>query len=119
MPTPHKTHLPAAGGILRKPRAQSKLGGLPEEQKEQIFTWLAVENLHYREVAQKVEEAFGIKISTSGLNGFWNQYCAPRLLKSAPIQPVKPLCEILIQLLPENTLKVRVLPGFRGRRVKC
>lgn len=64
---------------MRKPRSDSKLLNLPDEQKSEILD-LMERGLSYKEVRAVLEKDFGIKSSPSSLSGFYSQEKAKRVV---------------------------------------
>lgn len=63
--------------MSRKPRSDSKLDALSEEQQAQLAEWLAVENLSYAAAKEKVREEFGVSTSVAALQSFYSRFAAP------------------------------------------
>lgn len=61
----------------RKPRSDSKLDGLPEDQHTQLAEWLTVENISYAQARDRCKEEFGISTSLSALQSFYARFAAP------------------------------------------
>ena len=58
---------------MRKPRSDSKLLVLPEEQQLQIFNWL--KEVGYTETKLIILKKFNISTSAGALNNFWGHWC--------------------------------------------
>ena len=57
---------------MRKPRSDSKLLILPEEQQLQIFNWL--KEIGYTETKLMILEKYDISTSAGALNNFWGHW---------------------------------------------
>jgi hypothetical protein len=64
---------------MRKPRSDSTLDALAEDQKAALCDWLLC-GLSYARVRTLVEKEFSISTSVSALSRFWESYCARELL---------------------------------------
>lgn len=63
--------------MSRKPRSDSKLDSLSEEQHAQLAEWLTVENVSYAEAKKRCAEQFGITTSLAALQSFYSRFAAP------------------------------------------
>jgi hypothetical protein len=85
-----------------KPRPPCGLfAKLTAPQREQVFTWLAVDGLTYKATLAKIQEKFSITVKHHLLWSFWQRHCTPRLLAQPAAadggqNPV--MLEILIQI---------------------
>lgn len=61
----------------KKPRGDSKLDRLPEDQKEQLCAWLTVENLTYREARTRCAEQFCCFTTEHALSQFFRSVALP------------------------------------------
>ncbi len=64
---------------MKKPRSDSKLLTLTEEQQAQIAEWL-LSGMSYRQVRELVAREFAVKTSFAALSRFWDDVCTPALL---------------------------------------
>jgi hypothetical protein len=64
---------------MRKPRSDSKLLHLPEEQQAQLAEWL-LSGLPYHKAKALVEKEFQTTTSLAALSAFWDEVCTPALL---------------------------------------
>jgi len=66
---------------FRKPRSDSKLENLPEEQHDQLVSWL-MGGLSYKKALLLLEKApFYIETSDRALSEFYDKYCSQALLE--------------------------------------
>lgn len=65
--------------MMKKPRSDSKLLALSEEQQAQIAEWL-LSGMPYRQARELIEREFNIKTSFAALSRFWDDVCTPALL---------------------------------------
>src|ERR1043166_6474655 len=65
---------------MRKPRSDSKLLNLPEEQQAQLAEWL-LQGMPYHKVRELVAKDFKIDTSLGALSDFYQQVCSVHLLK--------------------------------------
>lgn len=61
--------------MARKPRSDSKLDSLPEEQREALRSWLTEDNLSYEQAQAKLKQEFAVSTSISSLQSFWRRRC--------------------------------------------
>ena len=54
----------------RKPRSDSKLHGLPKEQRAMVDKWLFDKGLTYQEVSEACLQMFGLKVSRSSIGRY-------------------------------------------------
>jgi glutamine synthetase type III len=116
MRTPHK-----------KPRGDSKLDRLPEDQKEQLCAWLTVENLTYKEARTRCAEQFGCFTTEHALSQFFQSvalrwkyaqdHSAAQEMASwqqGDFQPAvkKRLEQLAFQLASSPTVDVKTLKSF-------
>jgi len=64
---------------MSKPRSDSKLLNLPDEQQCQIADWL-LGGMPYHVVGPLIEKEYGVKVSKNVLMRFWQTVCEPMLL---------------------------------------
>jgi hypothetical protein len=64
---------------MSKPRPDSKLLNLPEEQQLQLSQW-PISGMPYYEAKKQVEDLFHVKVAISSFTGFWNEVCEPALI---------------------------------------
>ena len=64
---------------MRKPNATAKLLNLPEEQQAQLAEWL-LNGTPYHKARELVLAEFGVSVSLSAFQSFWQEVCAPALL---------------------------------------
>lgn len=64
---------------MRKPRSDSKLLTLPEEQQAQLAEWLLA-GIPYHRARSLLKKEFGVNTSLAALSAFWEQVCTPGLL---------------------------------------
>lgn len=64
---------------MNKPRPESKLLNLPEEQQAQLAEWL-LSGMPYHEAKVLVQKEFGVSVSLSKFSAFWAAVCSPALL---------------------------------------
>ena len=62
---------------IRKPRGDSKLDALTPDQREQLCSWLTVENLTYAKAQAQLKQRFGISTTRSALCSFFASVAAP------------------------------------------
>lgn len=60
---------------MPKPRADSKLASLPENQREMLRRWLVDENLSYGAARERLREDFGVETSERALSVFYAKEC--------------------------------------------
>ena len=65
---------------MRKPRSDSKLLNLPEEQQAQLVEWL-LNGMPYHAARASVEKEFGLRVGISAFSSFWQEACVPQLLR--------------------------------------
>jgi hypothetical protein len=63
---------------MHKPRSDSKLLNLPEEQQAQLAEWL-LSGLPYHKAKALIEKEFGITTSLAALSAFWDDVCSQAL----------------------------------------
>lgn len=63
--------------MSRKPRSDSKLDALTPEQKEQLASWLTVENVSYDEAKARCAQHFSVFTSVAALQAFYSRFAAP------------------------------------------
>lgn len=63
--------------MSKKPRSDSKLDALLPEQREQLASWLTVENLSYAKARARVLKEFKITTSAAALVSFYSRFAAP------------------------------------------
>lgn len=63
--------------MSRKPRSDSKLDALSEQQHAQLAEWLTLENCSYAEAKKRCLEQFGVSTSLSALQSFYSRFAAP------------------------------------------
>jgi hypothetical protein len=64
---------------MRKPRSDSKLLNLPEEQQAQLAEWL-LSGVPYHRAMELCQKEFEVKTCFAALSRFWNAVCQPALL---------------------------------------
>jgi hypothetical protein len=64
-----------------KRRSDTVLKRLTESQRQQIFDWLAVQNLSYADAVQRIKSSFGVKTSQTALCLFYQWYVVPKLMR--------------------------------------
>jgi hypothetical protein len=64
---------------MRKPRSDSKLLTLPEEQQAKLAEWL-LSGMPYHEARELVEKEFGVRVPLGSFTPFWEQACVPQLV---------------------------------------
>lgn len=64
---------------MRKPRSDSKLAHLPEDQRQALTDWLLA-GTAYRVVKGRLLSEFGVSTSDDALCRFWNDYCGAALI---------------------------------------
>jgi hypothetical protein len=64
---------------MKKPRSDSKLLNLPEEQQAQLAEWL-LSGISYHKAKELVLAEFKVSTSLSSLFAFWNEVCTSALL---------------------------------------
>ena len=64
---------------MKKPRSDSKLLNLPEEQQAQLAEWL-LSGLPYHKAKELIFKEWGIVTSFAALSSFWTDVCTPALL---------------------------------------
>lgn len=65
---------------MTKPRSDAKLLNLPEEQQAQLAEWL-LSGMPYHVAQKRVADEFGIQVGLGTFTGFWNDVCAPALIR--------------------------------------
>jgi hypothetical protein len=63
--------------MSRKPRSDSKLDALSEEQHVTLAEWLTIENVSYTEAKSRVLDQFGVSTSVAALQSFFSRFAAP------------------------------------------
>jgi Protein of unknown function (DUF3486) len=56
--------------MMRKVRKDSKLHGLPKEQRAMVDKWLFDKGLTYQEVSEACLQMFGLKVSRSSVGRY-------------------------------------------------
>lgn len=64
---------------MRKPRSDSKLMSLPEEQQAELAEWL-LSAVPYHKAKDLVQKEFHVTTSLAALSAFWDEVCTPALL---------------------------------------
>ncbi len=64
---------------MKKPRSDSKLLTLPEEQQAQIAEWL-IGGLPYHKAKELIQKEYGLSTSFAALSAFWTDVCSHALL---------------------------------------
>jgi len=64
---------------MRKPRSDSKLGSLPEEQQSVLCDWL-LSNLPYAQIKAMIKKEFKVTVSLSAISAFYSDFCAAELI---------------------------------------
>ncbi len=64
---------------MKKPRSDSKLVALTDEQRELLAQWL-LSGMGYETARVRVRAEFGIETSVAALSSFWTAEVSPRLL---------------------------------------
>lgn len=64
---------------MKKPRSDSKLGALTDEQRELLAQWL-LSGMGYETAVCRVHAEWGIRTSVGALSAFWQAEVSPRLL---------------------------------------
>jgi hypothetical protein len=65
--------------VLRKPRSDSKLAALPEDQRQALVNWLLACN-PYRVVKQRLAAEYGVTTSDAALSAFWEENCSAAMI---------------------------------------
>jgi hypothetical protein len=105
---------PIAVTVPRKLRADSTFNKLTLEQRQQLEKWLTVDNLRYADAAQKFEQEFGFKVSTSALGGLFQYYQEQRLQAQQEIK-----LELVFQTPPSLPMQVKVLRNGKEESTVC
>lgn len=63
--------------MSKKPRSDSKLDALTREQKEQLASWLTVENLSYAKARARLLKEHGVATSPAALVSFYSRFASP------------------------------------------
>jgi hypothetical protein len=63
--------------MSRKPRSDSKLDALSEEQHVTLAEWLTIENVSYADAKARVLDQFGVSTSVAALQSFFSRFAAP------------------------------------------
>lgn len=69
---------------FRKPRADSKLLNLPEEQQAKLVDWL-LGGMPYHTARELVAKEFGVTVGIASFTGFWQEVCTPHLLRKRSV----------------------------------
>ena len=69
----------------RKPKAGSKLAGLPLRQIDTIAAWMLEEGLSYKDTIARLQEVMGIHVSRDTISNFWERECVPRKLQRSSL----------------------------------
>lgn len=64
---------------MKKPRSDSPLQNLPEEQAAKLCDWM-LSGLPYHKVKKLVKDQFDLETSEAALSRFYSSYCAAALL---------------------------------------
>jgi hypothetical protein len=64
---------------IRKPRSDSKLEALEDDQKHQLCEWLLTPGLNYAKIKTLVEMEFKVHTTGGSLSAFWYSYVAAYL----------------------------------------
>src|SRR6266436_4751924 len=67
--------------MRRKMRCDSKLHGLPVEQRVKVGIWLFEESFTYKEVVKACLSEFGLKVSKSSVGRYYERVSADRFAK--------------------------------------
>jgi len=85
---------------MNKPRSDSVLDAMPENQREALEEWLFEENLSYADAQKRLLADFGVRCSRSGLCAFYQRTAEKRLL--ANIQESARKANSVVQRFQEN-----------------
>lgn len=64
---------------MSKPRSDSKLLSLPEEQQAKLAEWL-LSGMPYHAAQELVEKEFGVRAGLTAFSGFWSAVCSSALI---------------------------------------
>ena len=116
---------------MRKPRSDSKLDRLPEEQKAQLADWL-LSGMPYHLVKDLVKKTFGVSTSIRALAVFYQDYCAAELLarRKRAVSTADEIAEeasrqpgrfdaATIDALKQKAFELAIAPGADPRAVKA
>jgi hypothetical protein len=74
---------------MRKPRSDSRLAALPENQKEVLERWIYEENLSYAEVSKRLHADFGVQSSPTAVRYHKEHLDQERILARVAINAQK------------------------------
>ena len=113
---------------MSKPRKDSALGALSDDQRETLDGWLFEERVSYSDARERLEKEFGVKASVPGLGRYYQTTATERACKEMPgvkkiveefgreeisgdyVKTVKALVvKRLVQIAIEKPEKVRLL----------
>ena len=87
-----------------KSRVQSKIAKMPPHQQQQILDWMS-EGLIYPKIQRRIQEAFGVSISTSSLSTYYSKHgreiLASQTSRSASAGPLHLTLVLHVQIRPE------------------
>lgn len=66
---------------MKKPRSDSKLDALDEDQQRQLCEWLLTPGLNYERVKKLVTDEFNVSTSGRALSSFYQSYVGPFVLE--------------------------------------
>ena len=116
---------------MRKPRSDSKLLNLPEEQQAQLADWL-LSGVPYYRVRELVKKEFAVTTSLAALSGFYDAYCKAELISrrrravstadevaaEAERQPGR-FDQATIEELKRQAFELAISPGADPKAVKA
>lgn len=116
---------------MRKPRSDSKLLNLPEEQQAQLGEWL-LSGMPYHQAQELVEKQFGLRVPLGSFTAFYQQVCEPHLLqrRSRAVQMAQSVAEeassrpgtfdpATIDQLRQKAFELSISPNANPKDVKA
>ncbi|HXG49100.1 MAG TPA: hypothetical protein VNO52_15860 [Methylomirabilota bacterium] len=117
---------------MKKPRSDSKLLRLPDDQQAQLAEWL-LSGVPYHQAREMVAKEFGVQVrSLNTFSRFWEQVCAPLLLlkRQRAVQTADAVAEeasknpgrfdqATIDALKQRAFEQAISPGANPRDVKA
>ena len=116
---------------MRKPRSDSKLANMPEEQQAQLVEWLLA-GVPYHEAIGLLKKEFGVATSIASLSHFYQSVVGPHLLRRrmqalgvaeeiATEASAKPgqFDSATIDALKQKAFELAISPGAKAGDVKA
>jgi len=115
---------------MKKPRSDSKLLNLAEEQQARLADWL-LSGVPYYKVRDLIEKEFHVITSVRALSEFWNRYCGAELIRrrSQAVTTADQIAEeavrtpgrfdaATIDALKQKAFELAISPGANPKEIK-